>query len=79
MPIVTDDVSESDVSQRRVVQSTDGSLSISNVRSRDSGIYTCRAFNSVGADTHLVQLVVNGQLHAVVCILTMFLNAYFFD
>jgi len=47
--------------RRRVTQSADGSLLISDVESRDTGVYTCRAFNSVGYDTRSVQLVVNGE------------------
>ena len=60
-PILTDDVSESDVTRPRVTQSADGSLLISDVESPDTGVYTCRAFNSVGFDTRSVQLVVNGK------------------
>ena len=44
-----------------MTQSADGSLLISDVESRDTGVYTCRAFNSVGYDTRSVQLVVNGE------------------
>jgi len=55
-PLLTDDVSDG---SDRVTQSQDGSLFISDVESRDSGVYTCRAVNSVGFDTGSVQLVVN--------------------
>jgi len=60
-PILAGDISESDVMRRRVTQSADGSLFISDVESRDTGVYTCRAFNNVGFDTRSVQLVVDGE------------------
>ena len=46
------------VGRGRVTQSSDGSLLISDAESHDSGVYTCRAYNSVGADTRSVQLMV---------------------
>jgi len=61
LPLLTDDVSDDGSSDDRMTQSADGSLLISDVESRDSGVYTCRAVNSVGYDTRSVQLVVDGR------------------
>ena len=55
--------------QRRVTQSEDGSLLIIDVESRDTGVYTCRAVNSVGYDTRSVQLIVNGDLTLITSLL----------
>ena len=45
----------------RITQLGDGSLSIGDVESRDTGVYTCRAYNSVGFDTRSVHLQVVGH------------------
>ncbi|XP_078374920.1 roundabout homolog 3-like [Oculina patagonica] len=46
-----------ELSQTRVA-SEDGQLSIANAQKRDSGLYKCKASNSLGQDSAVTQLVV---------------------
>ena len=46
----------------RVILTADRSVSIVNVSRDDARTYSCRAYNTIGADTRTYSLVVQGRL-----------------
>jgi len=51
------------VDSQRVVLSN-GTLVLRSVKAEDSGYYTCTATNTLGFDTIIVNLVVQGEQHS---------------